>query len=358
MTEPLIENTQQTIPINSSEQVYSENNAPYTESHQNQSQNQPYVPSNELSPMYKENPDKTNSLPITPEVSYGFSFIFAIYLLQSLIYIGIFFFGKYNPKIFTGENFNWFYGCYFISCLVLFVSIRKYNENYGNSKCVMPLFALFFIFKIFFFILLFNSFMGSASKQTNIDNEAILLSILLFFNCTGGAIYLALIIYSLIKKEISLLISFGVGFLITLISFGALFFFVGFEFATFVAILVLIEIIFLFVSILISQKTDILEEDRPIHNILMIDYYKFFIIMLISYLSFMLVLLMLYCACCIAGCCSSKATYTDSRGNVFDQYGKSMGIKLSRRPAYVDNNGIFYDKNHNEISQDSGCQIF
>ena len=72
----------------------------------------------------------------------------------------------------------------------------------------------------------------------------------------------------------------------------------------------------------------------------------------------MLALLMLYCACCIAGCCSSKATYTDSRGNVFDQYGKSMGIKLSRRPAYVDSNGIFYDKNHNEISQDSGCQIF
>ena len=284
MTEPLIENTQQTIPINSSEQVYSENNVPYTESHQNHSQNQPYVPSNELSPMYKENLDKTNSLPITPEVSYGFSYIFSTYLLQSLIYIGIFFFGKYNPKIFTGENFNWFYGCYFISCLVLFVSIRKYNENYGNSKCVMPLFALFFIFKIFFFILLFNSFMGSASKQTNIYNEAILLSILLFFNCTGGAIYLALIIYSLIKKEISLLISFGVGFLITLISFGALTFLVGVEFATFVAILVLIEIIFLFVSILISQKTDILEEDRPIHNILMIDYYKFFIIMLIIFI--------------------------------------------------------------------------
>ena len=91
MTEPLIENSKQTIPINSSEQVYSENNAPYTESHQNQSQNQPYVPSNELSSMYKENPDKTNSLPITPEVSYGFSFIFSTYLLQSLIYIGIFF---------------------------------------------------------------------------------------------------------------------------------------------------------------------------------------------------------------------------------------------------------------------------
>ena len=155
MTEPLIENTQQNIPINSSEQVYSENNAPYTESHQNQSQNQPYVPSNELSPMYNENPDKTNSLPITPEVSYGFSFIFSTYLLQSLIYIGIFFFGKYNPKLFTGENFNWFYGCYFISCLVLFVSIRKYNENYGNSKCGIPLFALFFAFKIFFFYIAF-----------------------------------------------------------------------------------------------------------------------------------------------------------------------------------------------------------
>ena len=191
-----------------------------------------------------------------------------------------FFFGKYNPKIFTGENFNWFYGCYFISCLVLFVSIRKYNENYDNSKWCIPLFVLFFVFKICFFIFLFNSFMGSASKQANTENEALFLSILLFFNCTGGAIYLALIIYSLIKKEISLLISFGVGFLITLIPFGALTFFVGVEFATFVAILVLIEIIFLFISILISQKTNILEEDRPIHNIVTIDYYRFFIIML------------------------------------------------------------------------------
>ena len=40
--------------------------------------------------MNKENPDKNiNSSPVTSEVSYGFSFIFSIYLAQTLIYIVI-----------------------------------------------------------------------------------------------------------------------------------------------------------------------------------------------------------------------------------------------------------------------------
>jgi len=124
----------------------------------------------------------------------------------------------------------------------------------------------------------------------------------------------------------------------------------------FVAAFILIEVVALIISMLIAKKTNILEEGEPIHNILMIDYYKFFIIMLLSYLALMLCLLMLYLVCLILSCCSSQPTYTDSKGNIYDQFHNKMGIKLRKKPKYV-SNGKFYDKHHNEIKEDN-CQIF
>ena len=129
------------------------------------------------------------------------------------------------------------------------------------------------------------------------------------------------------------------------------------ELAVFVVLLVFIEILFLIFPILIAKKSDILEEERPIHNILVIDYYKFFIIMFLSYLILYLFLLMLYCFCLILGSCASKTTYSDDKGNIFDQYGKSMGIKLKKKPHSF-HDGKYYDKHGNEISEDTGCQIF
>ena len=85
--------------------------------------------------MNKENPDKNNnSSPIASEVSYGFSFIFSIYLVQSLIYIVITLIGKNDPELFTEERTRWFTIIYFISCLGLYIAFKKYNDNYDNPK--------------------------------------------------------------------------------------------------------------------------------------------------------------------------------------------------------------------------------
>ena len=94
------------------------------------------------------------------------------------------------------------------------------------------------------------AFSGSVSKEINVDvGTAFLCN-----NITLIVIYLTLIIYCVKIKEISLLMSFGVGFLITLISFLLLYFFSGAELAAFVLVFVLFEIIFLFVSIKVAKK--------------------------------------------------------------------------------------------------------
>ena len=367
MAEPLMENSQQNIPVNPSEQGNYANNAQYTGNEQMQQidpnyQNQPYTPSNELGPMYKENPD--NVLPVPSGVSYSYPCIFSIYLVQSLIYIGLFLFGfgfqilgnngdiTHHAGLFNPDILQWIYGIYLILSLVLFVIVRKYMEDYDNAGCGVFLFILFFVFKLCFFFLLCVSFIDT---KTNISGFT---STLFYSNCAAGAIYIGLLIYSCIKKDISLLVSFGISILIAAIFFVSLFFANNKELAVFVIIFVLIEIVFLFIPMLIAKKTDILEVDRPLHNTLMIDYYKFFIIMLLSYLIVLLCLLMLYCAClCVSGC-GSKATYSDDKGNIFDQYGRSMGIKLRKKPHSVGADGKFYDKYGNEISEDTGCQIF
>jgi hypothetical protein len=304
--------------------------------------------------MNKENPDKNNnSSPIASEVSYGFSLIFSIYLAQSLIYIVITLIGKNYPELFTEDRTMWFSLIYFISCLGLYIGFKKYNDNYDNPKCVFYLFALFFAFKISFFIAVFGSFLGGFSEELNVDVG----TGFLFYNITVIAIYLTLIIYCKKIKEVSLLISFGVGFLIIIISFALLYFFSGVELAAFVLTYALFEIIFLLVSIKVAQKSDILEEGNPIHNSLMVDYYKFFVFMIFNFICIMIFLLMVACSCYIITHLLPTATYSDEHGNIYDQYGSKMGLKLTKKPAYM-KNGKFYDRHGNEISEESSCQIF
>jgi len=325
----------QTTPINGN---LEQNNQVY--------QNQPYIPSNELGPINKENSNEN--------LSYGYSVIFAIYAVQSLIYIGIDIFGRTMPEIFNNDVMSIAYCIFGILCLGLFIAIRKYNEKYECSKYVTLFFILFFVFKITFFISFYYYFMGIIKIEYPQYNTQ-----LFFSNCATGVIYIALFIYSHIKKDINLLISFGIAFVITLIFFASLFPLTSIELAIFVAVLVLIEIVILFISIFVANYTKILEEDNPIHNSLMIDYYKFFLLMASAYLIIILYILMLVCACYILGfCCQSRPTYRDKDGNILDQYGRNMGIRLKKRPYYVSPDGkTFYDKNHNEIKEET-CQIF
>ncbi len=317
-------------------------------------ENNPEIPGNDMVPINKENPDNIqNNVSTYSKDNYGFSTIFIIYLIQSVIYLLIHFFGSvlFNPEI-----FNYVLIAYFVLCLCLFFSFGKYIEtNDCGRGCSIFLFILFTIFKICFYVILYQFLLDYVNKEQTMTE---LPSYLFFFSNIGtGAFYIILIIYSCIR-EVNLLIAFGIGFFVSLIFFVSLFPSINVTVGAFVAGFILIEVAALIISMLISKKTYILEDGEPINNILMIDYYKFFIIMLLSYLILMLCLLMLYCFCLMLSyCCSSKPTYTDSKGNIYDQFHNKMGIKLKKKPKYV-SNGKFYDKHHNEIKEDNGCQIF
>lgn len=393
MTEPLVDNPEQCpeqnqgVPVDYQNQMYQGNkmeptNQPYTGDNygqdyqqdqnqipptnqttvnvnydQNYPQNQvpennPEIQGNDMGPMYKENPDNiNNNLSTYSKDNYAFSIVFIIYLIQSVIYLLIHFFGRvlFNPEI-----LNYVSLAYFVLCLCLFFLFGKYvYSNSCCSSCSLFLFLLFSLFKICFYVILYQSSLEAFNKQRTFTE---LPSYLFFFSSIGtGAFYIILAIYSCIR-EVRLLIAFGIGFFVSLIFLVSLLFSINEAVGIFVAAFILIEVVALIISMLIAKKTNILEEGEPIHNILMIDYYKFFIIMLLSYLALMLCLLMLYLVCLILSCCSSQPTYTDSKGNIYDQFHNKMGIKLRKKPKYV-SNGKFYDKHHNEIKEDN-CQIF
>ena len=71
----------------------------------------------------------------------------------------------------------------------------------------------------------------------------------------------------------------------------------------------------------------------------------------------MIFLLTVACSCYIVTHLLPTATYSDDHGNIYDQYGSKMGLKLTKKPAYM-KNGKFYDRHGNEISEESPCQIF
>ena len=58
-------------------------------------ENNPEIPGNVMAPIYKENPDNIqNNVSTYSKDNYGFSTIFIIYLIQSVIYLLIHFFGS------------------------------------------------------------------------------------------------------------------------------------------------------------------------------------------------------------------------------------------------------------------------
>ena len=65
----------------------------------------------------------------------------------------------------------------------------------------------------------------------------------------------------------------------------------------------------------------------------MVDYYKFFAIMIVIFVCLMVLLLMVVCSCYIISYFLPRATYTDSRGNLYDQYDSKMGLKLRKKTS-------------------------
>ena len=79
-----------------------------------------------MAPIYKENPDNIqNNVSTYSKDNYGFSTIFIIYLIQSIIYLLIHFFWTvlFNPEI-----FNYDLIAYFVLFLCLFFSFGNISK--------------------------------------------------------------------------------------------------------------------------------------------------------------------------------------------------------------------------------------
>ena len=191
--------------------------------------------------------------------NYGYSKVFLSYLLQSVICLLIHLFLR---ELFNAEIF------YYALCIYLFFSLKNFNENY--NCCVgysIYFFLIFSIFKICFYVILYQFLEPHFPPY--------------IFFLGSGFFYLILIIYSCIR-EIDLYIALGIGFFVILIFFVNIDLDGSMHFVTF---FILIEVVILIISIFKAKKTKILKDGEPIHNILMVDYYKFYIIILLSYLA-------------------------------------------------------------------------
>ena len=177
-------------------------------------QNYPEIQGNDnAAPIYKEISDNIqNNASTYSKDNYGFSTVFIIYLIQSIIYLLIHFYGNisFNPEI-----FNYVLIAYFVLSLCLFFSFGKYTEiNDCCCGCSIFLFLLFTVFKICSYVILYQSLLGTFKEEQTMTE---LPSYLFFFSNIGtGAFYIILIIYSCIR-EVNLLKAFGIGFFVSLI---------------------------------------------------------------------------------------------------------------------------------------------
>ena len=179
-----------------------------------------------------------------------------------------------------------------------------------------------------------------------------------FVNMTMFVFYLALIIFHCVKKEVILLAYFIIGMIICLIMFLSLLS-INVAFAGFCALFLFLELSLLILVIKIAISKQKLEEDNFINNILIIDFYKYLIVMVMAFIILTILIYLIYFACLVlkfcCECLRPKPNTVDSHGNVYDQYGNSMG-HYSTKPKYVDSAGNVYDKHHNKIEPD--CIIF
>lgn len=366
MSEPLIENNEsnQEITIQSQNNGNKENNneANYENGNETNSSEE----KKGVVPMYKNNPEEINNLLPNPSNEYSLDKLFIYFFFNSLIYCII---NVFTNDISCSDSIlGWSSAILFILGIVLFISIQK-NEQNTSAGCAFCLFLMFFIFKISF-----SFYLNYLEKYINIKNNPfdydddfyrkkyLHIPHLLFSNISTGVFYICLIIYIKIKVDISLLIIFIFGIIISIVTFVVLFPIYNVTLAGIVVGIIFLEILSLIISISIAKNNNLLEEDETLNNSVNIDYYKFFLIMCIFFLTALLILFAIGCVCSIlAACCGqeeSKAKYYDKKGNVYDQRHKKMGIHLSKKPKYVDEDGKFYDKHHKEIKPDSDCQIF
>ena len=355
---------------------------PYRENPQPQYTN--YYPEDDIPDSNYENEVTTDNNPpaeshiITPRISqdsvfnknkysyststYCFDKIFLTYLITSIIYIPMNIAINY---IYLSENILGWAGLILIILgIIIFQSIKKYTKSYNSEYTITILIGLI-IFKTLFFLVLSyaeyysNSQVDSQTYDNVSDIEYKFLQIPHFLFESAGTVlfYLFLIIYSKIQPEINLGVVGLLGVIASAATYAPLYFYFEQMLANIVAGLIMIEVGALIFSIYMSRKKELLLNNETVNNIIIIDYYKFFLIACAFLVMILVYIFMLYCFClCLSGMCQRRPTSYDSHGNIYDQYGDYMGIHLSRRPhSYA--NGKFYDSFGREIEQ-SACQIF
>ena len=216
----------------------------------------------------------------------------------------------------------------------------------------------------FFFILSYSEYYSNSQvdSQTydnvsDIEYKFLQIPHFLFESAGAALFYIFLIIYSKIQPEINLCVVGFLGVIASVATYVPLYFYFEEMLANIVAGLIMIEVGALIFSIYMSRKKELLINDETLNNIIIIDYYKFFLLMCAFLVMILVYIFMLYCLClCLYGMCRRTPTSYDSHGNIYDQYGHYMGIHLSRSPhSYT--NGKFYDSFGREIKPTT-CQIF
>ena len=246
--------------------------------------------------------------------------------------------------------------------LLIIEWIRKkpLDEKYDNKACSIFILIFFFAYKICFILFIYclvdllkfrylyvNNYRYDSKNKTIFGNFD-------FAHLALFVYYLTLIIFTYLNK-VHLLIYFIIGAGITVVMFCSLIA-INVVFAGLTAAIIFFEISVLLLTLKIAISKNKLDDKKFIDNMIIIDYYKYAVLMIISFIVLTIIIYMLYVIClCLNAICKRTPTSVDSDGNVYDQFNSKIG-HFSTKPKYVDSDGNVYDKNHNKIKPD--CNIF
>ena len=273
--------------------------------------------------------------------NYGLHKIFIFYLAQTALFV---FFGKirlWDSVLSTSLSVG-------IGGILLFLFIRCYDEKYDNKTCSIFLIIYFFIYKIFFSQLLYalvdiikykNFYstngvkIGLFSYYFYIDSKnPTIFGNFDFAHFALFAYYLILIIFTYIKNA-HLLIYFIVGVAITIIMFCSLIA-INIIFGAITAGFILLEISILLIVLKLSLSKRKLDEKKFIDNMVIIDFYKYGLIMIICYVILTLFLYLLFFICLFLKTLTTCSTSHEDEGTPCDNVNNKIR-EFSFKPKYV-----------------------
>ena len=167
------------------------------------------------------------------------------------------------------------------------------------------------LFKVLFIPYVIG-FLNVEIFKNSVNNDAYV-----FWSGATGLFYLSLFIVCFLKGEINIFIYFIIGLCCSVIPSVVLFINKDTYTAAVCGGLTLIEVVFQVGAISYAKSKDYLDENQKMNNILIIDNYKYFVVLIIfTYAIFLFFALI----CCIAGGAGGDRTpyYKDQYGNLYD----------------------------------------